>query len=130
MKLDSKTKNWVPKQIYDGADRLTSSSDAGVGSPVYDSHGNTTTLGNQTMAYDGADRHTSTTVAGGPSVTYLRDATGRIISRAEGTTTTRYGLSGPGDSASFTMDTNNAVLERTMGLVGGAMVTKRITGDV
>jgi len=30
---------------YDGADRLTSSSDPAVGTPVYDAHGNTTALG-------------------------------------------------------------------------------------
>ncbi|MCA1683613.1 MAG: hypothetical protein LC708_00560, partial [Actinobacteria bacterium] len=110
---------------YDQADRLVSSSDPTVGTPVYDSHGNTTTLGTQTLVYDGADRHMMTMVNGVEVVRYERDATGRITSRTEGTTTTRYGFAGPGDSASFTMDAANTVTERTIALVGGAMVTKR-----
>ena len=110
---------------YDNADRLVSSTDAAVGTPGYDSHGNTTTLGTQTLAYDGAGRHMRTTVAGGADVVYLRDASGRITSRTEGTAVTHYGFSGPGDSPSFVMDAANSVTERTIGLVGGAMVTKR-----
>ena len=83
---------------YDYADRLTATTvtNPPVGaSPVagtaltastllYDSHGNTTVLGNQTMTYDVADRHLSTTVvdtAGTSVVTYLRDVTGRIVAR-------------------------------------------------
>ncbi len=80
---------------YDEGDRLLSSSDAAVGTPVYNDHGNTTTLGDQTLVYDGADRHMSTAVSGGPTVTYVRDATDRIIRRGDGTTTTRYGFSAP-----------------------------------
>jgi RHS repeat-associated protein len=82
---------------YDQADRLSSSSDAAVGTPAYDSHGNTTDLGT-------------------------------IISRKEGTAAeVHYGFTGPGDSPSFVMDASNTVppLERSIGLVGGAMVTKR-----
>ncbi len=45
---------------YDHADRLVSSSDPAVGTLAYDSHGNTTTLGTQTLIYDGADRHLET----------------------------------------------------------------------
>ncbi|MDQ6739018.1 MAG: hypothetical protein M3021_01235, partial [Actinomycetota bacterium] len=115
---------------YDAADRLVSSSDPAVGTPAYDARGNTTTLGAQSLSFDGADRHTKTVVASGPTVSYLRDATDRIIARTEGTTTTRYGFAGPGDGPAFTMDTSNAVQERMVGLVGGAMVTKRAGGDV
>jgi len=104
---------------YDEADRLVSSSDAAIGTtPAYDARGNTTTLGTQTLAWDGADRHTRTQVTSGPLVTYVRDATDRIISRTEGATTTRYGFAGPGDSPGFTTDT------------GGVMITKRASGDV
>jgi RHS repeat-associated protein len=110
---------------YDRADRLVSSSDTAVGTPVYDSHGNTTTLGTQTLIYDGADRHMETKVNGTTVVRYQRDATGRITARTEGTTTVRYGSGGPGDSASFTMDASSNVTERTVALVGGVMVTKR-----
>jgi RHS repeat-associated protein len=110
---------------YDNADRLTSSTDAAVGTPGYDSHGNTTTLGTQTLVYDGADRHMETKVGGTTLVRYQRDATGRITSRVEGTTTTHYGFTGPGDSPGFVMDGANTVIERSVGLVGGVMVTKR-----
>ncbi len=116
---------------YDAADRLVSSSDPAIGTtPAYDSRGNTTTLGAQTLSWDGADRHTKTQVASGPTVTYLRDATDRIIARTEGTTTTRYGFAGPGDGPAVTMNTSKVVQERMVGLVGGAMVTKRAAGDV
>ncbi len=71
---------------YNRRDQLTSSSDPGVGTVGYDAanHGNTTTLGTQTLAYDSADRHTQTVVVGGPTVDYVRDAAGRIASRADG----------------------------------------------
>ncbi len=46
------------------------------------------------------------------------------------TTTIRYGHSAGGDSADLTLDAANAVIERTIGLVGGAMVTKRASSDV
>ncbi len=111
---------------YDNADRLTSSTDTAVGTPAYDSHGNTTTLGTQTLIYDGAGRHMETKVAGATLVRYERDATGRITSRKEGTDpAVHYGYGGGGDSPSFVMDANNNVIEATMGLLGGAMVTKR-----
>jgi RHS repeat-associated protein len=110
---------------YDQADRLVSSTDAAVGTPAYDSHGNTTTLGTQTLLYDGADRHMETKLSGVTKVRYQRDATDRIVARTEGTTVTHYGSTGPGDSSSFVMDANNNVIERTIGLVGGVLVTKR-----
>jgi len=110
---------------YNQADRLTSSSDAAVGTPTYDSHGNTITLGNQTLVYDGADRHMETKVNGTSLVRYDRDPTGRITARTEGTTVTHYGFAGPGDSASFTMNAQITVTERTIALAGGVLVTKR-----
>jgi RHS repeat-associated protein len=110
---------------YDRTDRLTSSpDDAAVGTPAYDAHANTTTLGAQTMVYDGANRHMATT-AGATSVRYTRDATGRVTSRTEGATTTRYGYTGAGDSAGFSIDATNAVTERTFSLLGGALLTRR-----
>jgi YD repeat-containing protein len=82
---------------YDNADRLTSTtvtnppSGAGLvagtslssSTLVYDAHGNTTTLGNETLGYDASDRHltTVTTGANPVSVTYVRDATDRIVSQ-------------------------------------------------
>ena len=114
---------------YDGADRLASASDATLGAPAYDAHGNTTKLGNQDLAYDGADRHVQTK-AGLTTVRYGRDATDRIVSRTEGGVTTRYGYAGDGDSADFVTDALGvAVLERTIGLLGGVLLTKRLAGD-
>ncbi|MGI8683605.1 MAG: LamG-like jellyroll fold domain-containing protein [Acidimicrobiales bacterium] len=46
------------------------------------------------------------------------------------TTTTRYGFTGGGDSADLTLDAGSVVVERTIGLPGGAAVTKRASGDV
>ena len=89
---------------YDYADRLTSttpvvaqsganpvlggtlSTTAPNASIVYDSHGNTTTLGNQVMVFDAANRHMKTTVVDGgvtTVITYQRDASGRVVSRSE-----------------------------------------------
>ncbi|HVL27155.1 MAG TPA: PA14 domain-containing protein, partial [Acidimicrobiales bacterium] len=120
---------------YDNADRLVSSSDAAVGTPAYDTHGNTTTLGAQTLIYDGADRHMETKVAGATLVRYERDPTGRIVLRKEGSDPeVHYGFPGPGDSPGFVMDAANNVIERTVGLIGGVLVTKRggllVVGDV
>ena len=114
---------------HDAASRLVSSTDAAVGTPTYDARGNTVTLGAQQILYDGADRHTETRATGGATVRYVRDATNRIVSRAEAGTTVRYGYSAPGDSSSFTMTTANTPLERSIALLGGVMVSKRAGGN-
>ena len=110
---------------YDHADRLVSTSDTSVGTLAYDSHGNTTTMGTQTLIYDGADRHMETKLNGTTTVRYQRDATGRIVKRTEGSTVVHYGSSGGGDSPGFVMDATNVVIERTIALAGGVLVTKR-----
>ena len=113
---------------YDHADRLTSTTDARYGGITYDAHGNTRTMGNEALAYDGADRHVETK-AGATTVRYVRDATDRIVERkVNGTTVARYGYSGPGDTPDFTMDGASAVVERSVGLLGGAILTKRAGG--
>ena len=135
---------------YDNADRLTSTATTGTGlnpvssglsttatpaSLVYDGHGNTTTLADQTLTYDAVDRHMSTVLADGTSITYTRDATGRIVSQktipAGGSSTTvRYAYTGPGDAAAYTMSTTNAIHEQTLGLPGGVTLSIRPTGQV
>ncbi|MCA1683833.1 MAG: hypothetical protein LC708_01695, partial [Actinobacteria bacterium] len=101
----------VATYCYNQADRLVSTTDPAVGAIAYDARGNTKTLGTQTLTWDGADRHMAAAVAGGPTVTYKRDATGRIVERTEtGQATVRYGSSGPGDTPAFTMTTANAVI--------------------
>lgn len=114
---------------YDNADRLTSTTDTAVGTIAYDDHGNTTFIFGETHTYDIADRHLSTT-KGTTSVTYIRDATNRIIERkVNGTTTARYANTGIGDAPSLTLDANNNVIEQTLVLPGGTMLTTRTTGN-
>ncbi|HEU5222684.1 MAG TPA: RHS repeat-associated core domain-containing protein [Candidatus Lumbricidophila sp.] len=134
------------KYCYDQADRLTSST---VTNPVagsnpvanglattdlaYDAHGNTTKLADQTISYDAADNHLST-VTSTTSVVYVRDATGRLVSRTATDTgqpavITRYTYAGPGDSAWALLDGANARLQRTINLPGGAMVQVDSTGS-
>lgn len=119
---------------YDAADRLVSSTDATVGSPVYDSRGNTTTLGPQTLAYDGADRHIATTTTTPTTVTYDRDAMDRIVSRKrDGTVIASYSYAGPGDSPSGELANTGvlgvSVYSRFVSLLGGATLHKNTTGD-
>jgi hypothetical protein len=83
------------------------------------------------LAYDGADRHVSTTT-GSTTIRYLRDATDRIVRREASsgyTSVVRYGYSGGGDTPDFTLDADNNVVERTIGLLGGVLLTKRGAGD-
>jgi hypothetical protein len=125
---------------YDSADRLTSTTPTNMSagaapvsasslntvgplpSLVYDAHGNTPTLADQTMAYDVADQHLSTTFtgSGGGTVTYLRDVSGSIVQRASliagVTTVQRY-------TVGAVLDGSEAVLQRTLSLPGGASVT-------
>ena len=117
---------------YDHADRLTATTDASVGTPAYDTHGNTTTLGTgagtHTLGYDSSDRHT-TTLNGTTTVTYTRDATDRTVARAAtGEPTVRYGHTGAGDTPDLTLDSNNNVTERVVGLPGGVTLTRRAAG--
>lgn len=70
-------------------------------------------------------------VGGDVTVRYERDATDRIIARkVNGVTVARYAYSDASDSAAATLDATNAVVERTVGLPGGAAITKRASGDV
>ncbi len=115
---------------YNGADRMVWTNDSRYSSPAYDTHGNTTTLGSSTMTYDGADRHMST-ADGGSTTTYVRDALDRIVERkVNGTTVARYSFCGSSDSPCATLNTSNAVVERSVALEGGMSVVKRASGDV
>lgn len=66
---------------YDNADRLISTNDPRYSNVGYDSHGNTTTLGDTTLTYDAADRHMATQ-ANAKSISYKRDALDRIVERS------------------------------------------------
>ena len=58
-------------------------------------------------------------------MSYVRDVSGAIVSRLDTATgvTVRY-------SGSAVLDTSNQVVERTVALPGGVVVTKRVAGDV
>jgi RHS repeat-associated protein len=110
---------------YDNADRITSSTDSAVSTVAYDAHGNTTSIFGETHTYDIADRHMTTTRAGA-TVSYLRDATDRIVERKlNGTTVARYSSSGNGDTPDATLDAVGNTLERTLSLPGGVLWTNR-----
>jgi RHS repeat-associated protein len=119
---------------YDRADRLTSTTETGVGTITYDTHGNTAQIFGESRTYDIADRHLTTTKPGTPSsttVTYVRDATDRIVARKVGTATVaRYGTTGSGDAPDFTTNTSNVVQEVTYSLPGGVLLTTRTGGNV
>jgi RHS repeat-associated protein len=104
----------------------------GAGTLAYDIRGNTTTLADQTIGYDQSDRHVSTTTTGGPAITYVRDVSDRIVARtstpASGpANTVRYGFSGDGDSPDWTLTTGGGVLEHTLVLPGGVVVSQQPT---
>jgi hypothetical protein len=104
---------------YDMADRLTSTTQSGVGTLTYDGRGNTTTIGGMTLSYDGSNRHMST-VDGSKTVTHIRDVTDRIVQRAaNGETTRRYAHTGPTDAATAVLTTAGSVVERVIPLIGG-----------
>lgn len=121
----------VASYCYDNADRLVSSTDASVGTPTYDAHGNTTAMATQSMTYDGADRHLSTTT-GATVVSYDRDATDRIVARKlNGAVVATYGFSGPGDSPAMVTAAGAAgvsVTSRFVALLGGASINKSGVG--
>ncbi|QKS18973.1 hypothetical protein HUN58_02795 [Curtobacterium sp. Csp1] len=102
---------------------------------VYDAHGNTTTLADETLVYDGQDRHVQTVLDDGSKVTYVRDAANRIVQRteqaADGTkTVTRYGFTGDGDTPDFVYDGSSKLTEWDLPLAGGVTVELRGTSAV
>lgn len=132
---------------YDNADRLLStvvtnppsgaspvsggplSTTASPPTLAYDSHGNTTTLADQTLIYDVADRHVGTVIDNGPAlpdttITYTLDTGGRMVARTvSGSPTTsengtiRY-LAGGGIA-----NATGAVQQWVLSLPGGVSLT-------
>lgn len=137
---------------YDAADRLLGSVVSGVGVPAanpvadgltaselaYDAHGNTTTFADQVLVFDVANRHVSTTITaaeGTTTITYLRDAGNRIVSRtvdAPGTAndlTTRYAHIGSADVSGLVVDALGAITEYTVAVPGGAAARFVVAGE-
>ncbi len=97
---------------------------------AYDAHGNTTKLADETLVYDGQDRHVQTVLDDGSQVSYVRDASDRIVQRteqaADGTkTVTRYGFTGDGDTPDFVYDGASKLTEWDLPLAGGVTVEYR-----
>ncbi|RBY96562.1 hypothetical protein DQ237_07985 [Blastococcus sp. TF02-8] len=122
------------RYCYDDADRLLATLGATAISDVrYDAEGSTTSYtqgsATTTLSWDGAGRNTGLKVTGADpaAVTYLRDATDRIIRR---TTTggdtideVRYGYSAGGDTADLALNGAGRLLTRSIALPGGVLHT-------
>lgn len=112
---------------YDHADRLVETTAGGIDDDIdYDSHGNTTLLGDTELSYDYANRHLQT-VEADTQVDYLRDADGAIVERtvdpagSDPPEVFRYtsGASGVGRI----LDADGDVIEASLSLPGGVTVT-------
>jgi RHS repeat-associated protein len=121
----------VEAYCYDNADRLSTHVPVSGTSPFngvsYDSHGNVIKMRNEVHGYDSADRHIISKLPGG-AVEYVRDATDRIVTRKlSGVISAKYAYTASADSPSLTLNSSGAVIERTISLPGGVLVTTRGT---
>jgi RHS repeat-associated protein len=104
---------------------------------AYDAHGNTTTFADQVLVFDVANRHVSTTITaaeGTTTITYLRDAGNRIVSRTVNApgkpeVTTRYAHTGSADVSGLVVDALGAITEYTVAVPGGAAARFVVAGD-
>jgi hypothetical protein len=118
---------------YDGADRLTATTQAGyVGPIVYDAHGNTSALAGASYSYDIANRHMGTvsaTVANATTtVTYQRDLSDVIVARAVSTST--VATISPRSAATTAVGSSNATsltVARPAGVVVGDVLLATVT---
>ncbi len=148
-KSGNRTKLTVNGQVttycYDFADKLISSSDDRIGSPVYDSRGNITELGvsdkKTAFEFDSSDRNIGIMqtlapgVGGNTSSTtetieslYERDVQSRVLGREfkrNGITqsSTKFVYTGSSDSPDALLDTNGNVIEKYVALPGDVLVT-------
>ena len=122
---------------YNNADQLVSSSDATLTNAQYDSHGNTTSLGDSThqtnFTYDASDRNTGLS-SGNTQTTYTRDVQNRIINRTQKvsgntTGTVNYGFTGSGDTPDYLLDGSNAVIQKYVTLPGDVLVTIKVNSQ-
>ncbi len=116
---------------YNNADQLVSSSDVTLTNAQYDTHGNTTSLGDAThkteFGYDSSDRNSSIK-SDNKEMTFTRDAQNRIITREakeNGTTKSlvKYGFTGGNDTPGFLVDNAGNVKQKYITLPGDVVVT-------
>jgi RHS repeat-associated protein len=105
---------------YDNADRLTSTTTMTAGTIIYDDHGNTTQLGNQTVDFDAADRQTRTE-SPGTVTAYQRDPLDRIAQRTATTTITNAG------TTSNTASGSSVTVNRPAGTQPGDLIVGGLT---
>jgi RHS repeat-associated protein len=105
---------------YDNADRLASTTHAGIGTLAYDSHGNTTTIAGETHGYDWADRHLTTDTATA-AVRYTRDATDRIV-----TSTSSVTVHGTPTNANNGGTTSSLILSTPSGATAGDLLVAQM----
>ena len=118
---------------YNSGDQLVSSSDPLVGTPVYDAHGNTTSLGSgttqETFGYDSTDRNVSIKENGGTTEIFMsRDAENRVSYRQEDNSGINakqawYGFSGSGDAPDFVHRPDWGIMQAYLRLPGGVLLT-------
>lgn len=99
---------------------------------VYDSHGNTTKLGRQTMVYDHQNRHMKTTVVDDgvtTVITYRRDATGRVVARATSNGTTTSTVQYLYSSSGLFAVKSGSTFQFSLSLPGGVNVTAKSATD-
>lgn len=125
---------------YNYADQLVSSSDPTVNGVQYDSHGNITQIGTGSsplrMYYDASDRNWGLVQydgnGNGTAMYYNRDVTGRITYREQDAISSwnwnmtgwySYGYTGNGDTPDLIRDANWNIVEESLQLPGGVMMT-------
>jgi RHS repeat-associated protein len=118
---------------YTSGDQLASSSDSLVGTPTYDSHGNTTQLSSGStvtaFGYDSSDRNSSIKENSGTTENfYSRDVNDRITYRQEdysgsGAQQTWYGFTGSGSSPDFVRRADWTITQDYLQLPGGVLLT-------
>lgn len=127
MTVNGQTTNYC----YNNADQLVSSSDPTLTNAQYDSHGNTTSLGDAThktqFSYDVSDRN-ATIKSDTKETLFTRDVQNRILSREhkENSATTsfvKYGFTGGGDTPDFLLDGAGNVKQKYVTLPGDVLAT-------
>ncbi|TCO62095.1 PA14 domain-containing protein [Actinocrispum wychmicini] len=114
---------------YDNADRLVATNGGLALSFKYDTYGNATSVGTDTLGYDSTRRHVSTTTAAGRTVRYTRDVTDRITARTaqdnanSPVQVTRYGFTSDTGGPDFILDGSEKLQQRVLTLPGGVVQT-------
>lgn len=113
---------------YDNADKLVGSTQYGM--PEYDTHGNTTKLGNTTFSYDVSDQNIGVSETG-KSIIYTRDVLGRITNSNynSGSDVKKYNFTSSSSSADILRDGSNNIIEKYVSLPGMLLTVRTADYD-